>query len=306
MIVAAGLTPAWQHILVLDDFQPGAVNRARQAHWHASGKVLNVGIAVARLEGPCVIVSVLGGPARESIEQQIDELGISSRFVASLAATRTCTTILDAEGAATELVENAAPLSTSELEETKHNIIIEGRDAEVLVLTGSLPAGTPETLFRDILKEVACRAVLDIRGPELLSALEQDPLVVKPNREELAATLGRPLDSDDALRGAMKELHDRGAQWVVVSDAQRPIWISDSQKVFRIQLPKIGKVVNPIGCGDAMTAGIAWSLRTGREPLEAIRFGVAAARDNVSRLLPGQLDKARIDQLLPSVMVETV
>ncbi len=47
MIVVAGLSPAWQQILSFDELRWGEVNRARSAHWCASGKVLNVGIALA-------------------------------------------------------------------------------------------------------------------------------------------------------------------------------------------------------------------------------------------------------------------
>ncbi len=46
MILAAGLSPAWQQIVVLDALSVGEVNRAREVHWCASGKVLNVGLAL--------------------------------------------------------------------------------------------------------------------------------------------------------------------------------------------------------------------------------------------------------------------
>ena len=45
MILSAGLTPAWQQILVFDGFRYGEVNRAAEAVWCASGKVFNAGIA---------------------------------------------------------------------------------------------------------------------------------------------------------------------------------------------------------------------------------------------------------------------
>ena len=51
MILAAGLTPAWQQIVEFDGFAVGQVNRARSVHWCASGKVLNVGIALQMYAG---------------------------------------------------------------------------------------------------------------------------------------------------------------------------------------------------------------------------------------------------------------
>ena len=52
MIVAAGLTPAWQQLMAFDALEPGAVNRAREVTWCSSGKVLNVAIALAHWAPP--------------------------------------------------------------------------------------------------------------------------------------------------------------------------------------------------------------------------------------------------------------
>jgi hypothetical protein len=49
VILAAGLSPAWQQIVVLESLSVSEVNRARAVHWCASGKVLNVGLALHRL-----------------------------------------------------------------------------------------------------------------------------------------------------------------------------------------------------------------------------------------------------------------
>ena len=57
-ILAAGLTPAWQQVLVFDAFTPGAVNRAREVHWCASGKVLNAARALHHLGGPARALTV--------------------------------------------------------------------------------------------------------------------------------------------------------------------------------------------------------------------------------------------------------
>ncbi len=60
-------------------------------------------------------------------------------------------------------------------------------------------------------------------------------------------------------------------------------------------------MVNPIGCGDCLTAGIARSLCNGETVIEAVRFGVACAADNASQLLPARLDVARVQSRLGEV-----
>ncbi|MHB1038213.1 MAG: 1-phosphofructokinase family hexose kinase [Pirellulales bacterium] len=304
MIVAAGLTPAWQQILVFDSFEVGAVNRAREVHWCSSGKVLNAGIALGHLGGPCQTVALVGGPPLESIEREFAQMGVPRHWVASRSPTRICTTILDrATGTTTELVENAKPVESGELDEFLAAFAREAAGADVVVLIGSLPAGTPVTFYRELLQRTSGRAVIDARGEELLATLDLEPFLVKPNREELARTVGRPLKSDQDLAEAMQELNRRGATWVVVTHGRDAVWVSSKTRMYRLRPPAV-EAVNPIGCGDALAAGTAWALGQGRDPIEAVRFGMAAAAENLRQLLPCRLDPTRVAARAQTVFVE--
>jgi 1-phosphofructokinase family hexose kinase len=306
VIIAAGLTPAWQQILRFDGFRTGEVNRASDVHWCASGKVLNVALALGHLGAPCDTIALLGGPPREQIEREFLSLGISARWIGTHWATRVCTTILDTRsGKTTELVENAGPVTDGELEQFKSAYRQAVRQADLAVLTGSLPRGVPRSLFRDVLAETPCRAILDVRGPELIEALECRPFLVKPNRQELSETLGRELADDTQLVSAMEELNQGGAQWVVVTHGAKPLWISAAGRRYRISPPPV-EVVNPIGSGDCLAAGIAWALSLKCEPLEAIRVGVAAAVENAGQLLPGRIDPEAVRQRAEQLTVEAV
>ncbi len=223
MILTAGLTPAWQQILVFDSFLYGEVNRAAEVVWCASGKVFNAGIGVHHLGGPSLTLAPVGGPALSQIEAEFAALGVPYRWVRTRAATRICTTLLDrATGSITELVENGRPLTPEELDAFRQAYSEAAARADVVVLIGSLPQGTPDGFYRELILRTPCPAVLDFRGDGLLSVLDLKPYVVKPNREELAKTLGRPLAGDDDLVGAMRTLNDRGAQWVVITQALPP------------------------------------------------------------------------------------
>jgi 1-phosphofructokinase family hexose kinase len=304
MIVAAGLTPAWQQILVFDRLDLGEVNRAREAHWCASGKVLNVGVALGHLGADSQTVALAGGPPREAIERELTSLGIRHFLVTSHWSTRVCTTLLDrATGRTTELVENAGPVTAEELQEFTSVFSRVCIDADVVVLTGSLPAGAPETFYRDLLGRVSCRTMLDVRGPELLAALPWRPFLVKPNREELAQTVGRPLSGDSELLAAMREINDQGAAWVVVSDGRKILRAYGEGRAYRLQ-PLALETVNPIGCGDCLAAGIAWGLSLGRAPLDALRLGIAAAAENAGELLPARLDPQRVQEMAEQVRIE--
>jgi tagatose 6-phosphate kinase len=298
MILAAGLTPAWQQTLVFDRVETGEVNRAREVHWTASGKVLNVGVAIQHLGTTAHILSAGGGWSLAAIQAELAALGVPQRWISTQAATRVCTTILDqANQTTTELVENTGQFTTSELAEFQRVYAEVAASAELAVLSGSLPTGTPTTYYRELLQRTPGRAILDIRGPELLEALAAKPFLVKPNREELAKTLGRDLRSDEDLQAAMWTLNERGARWVVITDGPKCVWISSLGQTWRCFPPQI-QVVNPIGCGDSLAAGIAVALYKGADVVEAVRHGVAAAADNAMQLLSCRLDPCRVDEIL--------
>lgn len=291
MILSAGLTPAWQQVLVFDEYRHGQVNRAAEVHWCASGKVLNAGIAAHTLGGPSLTLSPLGGPGRDEICRELDELGVPARWIPTRSAVRVCTTLLErSTGAITELVENGRPLTDDELAAFRSAFAEEALRADAAVVIGSLPFGTPPRYYRELIEGVRCPLVLDFRGPGLLSALELRPLVVKPNRDELAETVGRPLDTDARLIEAMRRLADGGAQWVLVSQGPGPVWLASANSLWRFEPLAPEQVVNPIGCGDALAAGTAWGIRAGWTMPEAVALGISAAADSVRQLLPCRLD----------------
>jgi 1-phosphofructokinase family hexose kinase len=301
VILAAGLTPALQQILVLESLVPGEVNRAREVHWCASGKVLNVARALHQLGAPGKALTLVGGSPGQAIQLDFARLGIPARWVEETAPTRVCTTILDSAGhTATELVPNAQEITDAEQSAFQDAYAAEAKNARFVVLIGSLPNGTPSGFYRNLLSRTPGKVILDARGPELLEALEMRPFLVKPNRQELQRTLGRDLRSEKDLFAAMSELNQRGAEWVVITDGANPVHACCREQLYCFE-PPAREVVNPIGSGDCMAAGIAWALYQAKEPLEAIRFGLAVAADKVTRLLPGVIDLKQVEAIARSL-----
>ncbi|HVJ68632.1 MAG TPA: PfkB family carbohydrate kinase, partial [Caulifigura sp.] len=218
VIVAAGLTPAWQYVLVFDALRAGEVNRARESRWFASGKAVNVALAVHSLGLEARLVSFIGGASGTALAEDFESTGAQASWVTSAAPTRVCTTLIDRScEQTTELVENSAAVSRQELNRYQRAFATAAREASVIAISGSLPTDTPRSYYRELLESASsapalgssggqpARLVLDIRGSELLECLSFRPFLVKPNREELAATVGRPLEDDAALVAAMRE-----------------------------------------------------------------------------------------------------
>lgn len=308
MILAAGLSPAWQQTVVLDNLSVGEVNRAREVHWCASGKVLNVGLAASALATDrrlkVMTIAPVGGETGEAIRHDFRTLGIPARWVHSDSPTRVCTTILDrGSGKTTELVENAHSVRSSDVTRFREAFCEELREAKLIVLSGSLPEGAPVWLYRELTSESSARVIIDCQGPPLLAALEASPFLVKPNREELGRTLGRALGTDAELHAAMRELNRLGAQWVVVTEGKERVWISSVDRLLSITPPTV-TAVNPIGSGDSLAAGIAVAVADGYDLPEAVAWGVAAAATNAGSLLPARFNLGAVKSLRPTIVIE--
>jgi tagatose 6-phosphate kinase len=298
MILAAGLTPAWQQIMRFNQVRSGEVNRAADVHWCASGKAINAGLALATLGASVHTLSPAGGWSGQAIRAEFAERGLVATWTSTAAATRICTTILDDyAGTSTELVENAAALTTAELADFLAKYHDLAKQADAVILTGSLPKGTPATFYKSLLEKTPCPVVLDARGPELEAALACRPRVVKPNREELAGTAGRALPDRASVLSAMRGLVERGAGSVVVTQGKGPIWIMEGESAWELTPPEVAPIINPIGSGDCLAAGLALGLARGESLLDAARLGIAAAAANVMHLLPARFSLDNVEAL---------
>lgn len=309
MIVVAGLTPAWQQILRFERLGLGEVNRAAETHWCASGKVLNVAVAATRLGGDCRTICPVGGPPREAFDQECEELDVAVDWIVTREPTRVCTTIIDsAAGRTTELVENARALHPNELRAFHEAYRCAAAEASVAVLTGSLPAETPTSFYRELAEHTSGRIIIDARGPELLAMLEgpRKPTIVKPNREELGKTVGRTIADDAHLHAAMRTMNGLGAEWVVVSAGPDAVWASTERELWKLSPPRVEQVVNPIGCGDCLAAGIAVALDRGAAVIDAIRYGIAAAVDNLGSLVPARVDRRKSESYAGAIPAERI
>jgi tagatose 6-phosphate kinase len=286
---------------------PDEVNRAAHTTRSASGKPINVARVLHTLGQPVTLCIPTGGDTGQFIRADLDALGITTDCIESKSPTRTCVTVIDRSTCtATELVEESGPLSPDESKKMLAAFQKHLPTSKIAILSGTLAPKVDQNFYADCCQFAAKAAVpviLDARGPALTSALPFRPLIVKPNRHELAAMLDKTIDDDATLRESMLTLHRQGAQWVIITMGRAGAAATDGSSFWRIPAIPI-EAVSPIGSGDAFAAGLAAAITAGRDVPDACRLAAACAAANALIVGAGILRLEDIRRLEPLARVD--
>ena len=277
MIYTVTMNPAVDYLVYLDALRVGEIQRSAGEAFYFSGKGINVSKLLRTLGLESTALGFLAGFTGRAIADDLAACGIAQDFC-FLPSGSTRINVKIRHHAETDLNCKGPEVPSASLLAFFGKL--DGvRSGDLLVLSGSTARGLPKTVYADVLRAVAgrgVRTVVDADGELLWNALPESPFLVKPNREELSALLGRPLTTDaDVLDGA-RELQRRGAQNVLVSlGGDGAILLTDAGAVYRMGVAR-GECVNSIGAGDSMLAGfLAGLLQTG-DPGYALCLGTAA------------------------------
>jgi len=303
-IVCCGFTPCVQRIIEFDRLEKEMVNRAVRVTVGIGGKGANTARMVTQLGGKPELVGFAGGANGRLIEEMLNNEGVAFHHVEMEGETRICQTLLEAGNPEiTELVEEMPPISADEWSRMVGLLQSLELSAAIVAISGKLPAGAPVDAYAQIAKLVAERegcVILDAPGEPLLLALEHKPFIVKINDVELLQTVG-----GDDLMAACQELIQRGAQSVLITRGGRSAFYIEESQALEIFPPKI-EAVNPVGSGDAVTAGMAVGLSRGQTVSDATITGMACGAANALNLVSGLLKLGDVERLRTEVRINPV
>jgi len=303
-IICCGFTPCVQRIIEFDHFEKDGVNRASRVTIGVGGKGANTARIVTQMGSQPELIGFSGGANGKLLEDMLIKEGVAFRHVEAEGETRICQTLVEAGNPEiTELVEEMPPISSNEWNQMVALFQSLDLSGAMVPISGKLPTGAPLGAYAQIVEMVAeqgGRVILDAPGEPLLLALDYKPFIVKINDVELLATIG----SDDLME-ACRELIQRGAQSVLITRGSRTAFYVNESKALEIFPPKIN-AVNPVGSGDAVTAGMAVELSRGKGVTEAIITGMACGAANALNLLSGLLKLDDVGRLRNEVRVKKI
>jgi fructose-1-phosphate kinase PfkB-like protein len=122
------------------------------------------------------------------------------------------------------------------------------------------------------------------------------------NRREAAAHVGVGTATDADIWRLLDRWSRRGVRLALVTDGPHPVLIQSQVRRIRAVPPQIN-VVNAVGSGDSLLAGVVDAWLAGNEPEQIIRHGIACACANAATWDAGAIDIHEVSELERRVSV---
>jgi len=291
MILTVTPNPSLDRTYTLGGFRLGELNRAGVDTVEASGKGVNVALALHAAGDRTGVVLPAGGAEGAQLGALLDAEDLTHRIVPTDTPVRTNVTLLE-PGRTTKINAPGHPLDPADADALVEAVEALALGADWVVCCGSLPPDTPSTLISRIVeagRRSGAQTAVDASGSALLAAAEAGPDLLAPNADELAELTGRafPPGGRPLVRAALDAAHtvaaDTGGGVLVSLGPDGAVWV-DLESALHGAAPPVTPV-NTAGAGDALLAGWLHRPPGDAEPDPADRLRTAVAWGTAACLL---------------------
>ncbi|HHS50080.1 MAG TPA: 1-phosphofructokinase [candidate division Zixibacteria bacterium] len=307
MIYTVTLNPALDRTIWIEDFKFDDTQRILREERFPGGKGIDVSRMIRTLGGDSVALGFIGGYTGMEIEGRLLNEGISHDFIRVGGETRT-NIIVHSESDDRELKINApgAEISPVELGRLVDKVRSLKPAPTTAVISGSIPPGLSPGIYAQLtmtFENLGANVILDADGDALAKGLSATPFMIKPNRHELSRLLGSDFGDVRDMFAPARALLGGEFKVIVLSAGEDGAFVITEDGGFHCRPPKI-EIVNTVGSGDSMVAGIAFALERGDSLEDAVRLGVACGTATAMSEGTAQGTKDDIEQLIPHVKIQ--
>lgn len=284
MIFTVTLNPAIDKTVVIENFNAGHVNRVASVREDPGGKGINVSKCLKNLGIQSTAAMILAGNTGDRLEEMLQKMGIPVLQLRAEGQSRTNLKIIDpCKKENTDINEPGPVVSEGLLEALKFAIGSRVQPGNIVILSGSLPAGVDRGLYGDwtaYFRSLGACVYLDADGEPMQKGMVAIPYMIKPNDAELAALLGKTSLTLEEMIQEGKRLRDAGIEEIVISLGGDGALFVSKEGVFRAEgLPV--EVKSTVGAGDSMVAAMAYAHAEKLSRETRIRLAVAMGAASV-------------------------
>ena len=304
MIYTLTPNPAIDMNITSDTISTEHVNRTRDAVYTPNGKGLNVSFTLKHYGVDSTILGFFGGFSGDYIVREADKI-CPVKPIQIDGITRVNVFLTTPEG------EYKFPNAGAEVNRPKQEemlSLLRGLDdLECLVISGSLPTGIVPSYYDELIevvREKGAEFVLDISHKHLRELVEKEPLLIKPNDEEVAAIFGVDVKSEEDIISALHTIHGAGAKNILLTLGGEGAYFFNGEHVWHANAAKVD-MLSTACAGDATLASFLSVWLANRKLVEPALMRAMATGANVA-MSAGLGDFALVDQLAQSIRVEVV
>lgn len=308
MMLTVTANPTIDRVYFLDNFKLGEVHRGFKFTRSAGGKGINVARVAKIIGAEVAAMGFVGGYTGEFIKAEVEAQGIKNLFTEIKGETRTCVNISDKSGKSGEILEPGPEISKDEeerfIEDYKNNI----DSYNLICVSGSLPKGLDSSFYiklTEIANKKEKKIIVDTSGRALKDVLKAKLYMVKPNSDELSELLGKEIKTDEEIKYALDFLFKNGIKIPFLTLGKDGGATLYNGQYYRFQPPKV-EVVNAVGSGDSVIAGISAGLDMGYDVIDAIKLGMAAGTANTQFCETGIVTKELVDEFYSQIVVKKI
>ncbi|MFN2322392.1 MAG: 1-phosphofructokinase family hexose kinase [Trueperaceae bacterium] len=273
------------------------------------GGGINVARVARELGVDATALWTRGGATGARLEGLLDELGLEHRPLPIAGETREHLIVYErSTGRQFRFGMPGPVLDEAELASCVAAVAALDPSPAFLVLSGSLPDAVPDDFYARLVRAAppGCRVALDTSDAALAEGVQASPYLVKPNRRELGALTGAPVEDDDDVRTAARRLLDEhGVAVVVTSLGAGGVIATSADGDWLAHAPPV-RVRSAVGAGDSMVAALVVALARGDALDEAVRWGVATGTATVLTEGTQLCRRADVDRLYRKVDVRSL
>lgn len=298
MILTVGMSPCVDVTVRLNKFALGKTNAAGEKIVTYAGKANNVALGVSRLGGAAFVTGFMYNENGSLFEKALDKEGIPFSFIWNPGRVRENYKFIDGKGVLTEVNEEGREVAGEKLRDLLDFVRVQAAKSEAAVISGGAPKGTPASFYKDLVTAAKGAKIVaaDTYGDRLKAALEAGVDLIKPNLDELSATLGGEFSARNEQLAGARALAKAGAKHVLLSLGGEGSILTDGEETYYAEGVRVA-VESTVGAGDAMLAAATKSLAEGLPLAEILRRAAAAGTASVTERNDPSFKKETYDKI---------
>ena len=298
MILTVGMSPCVDVTVRLNKFALGKTNVAGEKIVTYAGKANNVALGVSRLGGAAFVTGFMYNENGSLFEKALDKEGIPFSFIWNPGRVRENYKFIDGKGVLTEVNEEGREVAGEKLRDLLDFVRVQAAKSEAAVISGGAPKGTSASFYKDLVTAAKGAKIVaaDTYGDRLKAALEAGVDLIKPNLDELSATLGGEFSARNEQLAGARALAKAGAKHVLLSLGGEGSILTDGEETYYAEGVRVA-VESTVGAGDAMLAAATKSLAEGLPLAEILRRAAAAGTASVTERNDPSFKKETYDKI---------